>query len=76
MDVVQGERRDLIGPQAETGQQDQYCIVSLTNGTTSITTYEYLLNLLRRKNFRQRRKLPGSYAGDSTRKIEGGVTSV
>ncbi|WP_245508563.1 hypothetical protein [Bradyrhizobium zhanjiangense] len=45
VDIVEGERRDLVGPQAELGQQQQNGVVAPSHHRLSVATVESLPHL-------------------------------
>src|SRR6202044_40575 len=71
VDIVQGERRDLVGPQAELGQHHQDGVVPPPHDSCSVAAIEDLLNLPSREIGPQARELPspdrGHAAGQSKR---------
>nr|WP_245283393.1 hypothetical protein [Bradyrhizobium sp. WSM2793] len=61
IDIIERERRDLVGPQAEFGQQQQNGVVAPSHHRLSVATVESLPHLCGRQIGRQSCELPSPH---------------
>ena len=61
VDIIEGECRDLAGPQAELGEHHQNGVVPPSHRSCSVATIECLLHLGGGQKSRQARELPSSH---------------
>src|SRR3984893_9981261 len=67
VDIIERERRDLVSPQAELGQQQQNGVVAPAHHRLSIATVESLPDLSRRQIGRQSCELPSPHRWNAIR---------
>src|SRR5262252_9418176 len=60
----QGETHDFIGSKTEPREQQNDGVISLTNGRLAITAGQHRMNLVWRKELRNRRTPPRGYPGN------------
>src|SRR5205807_9782788 len=70
VDIIQGEGRDLVRPQAELGQHHEDGVVPPSQRRRSIATIEDLLNLRGGQVGREARELPSPDRGHATSQSE------
>ena len=76
MEIIQSEADDLAGPQAQSSEQEENCIITTSLGRSTVTLVQDLLNLVGLKELWQGRKLPVCDGGNAGCQVGLNVTSM